>query len=149
MARSRAPSRLLSSGAESSFSISSTVMALGRRLFCFGVRMSSMGLLSMSPRLFIQRWKERSVAILRAMVAEEYWSWLRCPRKARITLMSACTMAPVMVAGPTVARTSGPPEVSGAGGWSRRWSASVSRGRDTLMLSSSARNSAYWRRSTA
>ena len=50
MARSRIPSTSRSSGAASSFSICSMVMALGSRLPWRGVRISVIGLLSASPR---------------------------------------------------------------------------------------------------
>ena len=59
----------MSSGADSSFSTCSTPIDLGKRLDCLGVLIMSMGLLTISSRRSNQRWNERSVAILRALLA--------------------------------------------------------------------------------
>jgi len=47
------------------------VIALGRRRACFGVRIRVIGFVAVMPRFSSHLWKERSVAILRAIVAGE------------------------------------------------------------------------------
>ena len=97
IARSRAPRMSVSSGAESNRSICSTEMAFGRRLACLGVRIRTIGLVGARPLRSIHLWKLRSVAILRAMVAAEYFCSPSLERNSRINSTSHFSTRPVIV----------------------------------------------------
>ena len=74
-------------------------MALGSRFACLGVRISTIGLVGVRPLRSIHLWKLRRVAILRAMVAAEYFCSPSLPRNSRISSTSHFRMRPVMVSG--------------------------------------------------